>query len=178
MTLAEQAQKIEKDNATLRTDLAKAEKVIQTYKEELGQERKKISNLQGQVDDHKSNPLQEQVTKLRADLKEANANQKVKKLKLRVQKLEKQVSEEQSRRMKSENLPEIMKAHGEAKAEILHLKVENATYHKFRVKADKEAAEAKKDSADAIKLAEVYEKELERLGVDHIQLVKSSGLKL
>lgn len=178
MTLAEQAQKIEKANATLQVDLAKAEGIIQTYKEELGQEREKISKLQNQVDDHKSNPLQEQVKKLRAGLKEANANQKVKKFKLRVQKLEKQLAEEQSCRMKSENHPEIKQENEKLKSEAERLKSENATHHRCRTEADAKATEAEKDMADAVKLAEVYEKELARLGVDHIQLVKSAGLKL
>lgn len=178
MTLAEQAQKIEKDNATLRMDLAKAEGIIQTYKEELGQERKKISSLQNQVDDHKQNPLQAKVKDLQEKLNEANASQKVKKLKGRVQKLEEHLAREQSLRMKSENHPEVKKENEQLKAEVESLKSENSTYHKCRTEADKKAADALSDLSDAIKLAEVYEKELERLGVDHIQLVKSAGLKI
>ncbi len=178
MTLAEQAQKIEKANTTLKVDLSKAEGIIQTYKEEVTKQRKEIAKLQNQVDDNKRNPLQDKITKLQGMLRDANANKKVEKQKARIQKLEGQLSDEQSRRMKSEHHPEVKLENEQLKVTVEGLKTSNTIHHKCRTKADQEATEAKKDRADAIKLAEVYEKELEHLGVDHIQLVKSAGLKL
>lgn len=178
MSIADEVTKVEKENRDLKVKLAMAEGTIENYKQELVQERKTVSTLTKQVDDHNRDPLQDQVKKLGAELKEANANARIKKLKGRVQKLEEKLAAEQSLRMKSENHPKVKQENEELQAEVERLKSSNDTHHKCRTKADQEADEAKKGMADTVKLAEVYERELERLEVDHIQLVKSAGLKL
>lgn len=178
MNIAEEVNKVEKENSSLKTKLAKAEGLVENYKQELTQERKKASTLQRRVDEHEGNPLQGQIKSLQAELKEANVNTRVKKLKERTQKLEKQVSTEQSLRMKSENLPDVQKENTKLTAKVEHLETQNATHHRCRTEADKKAAEAEKDKTDAMKMSQVYERELDRLGVDHVQLVKSAGLKL
>ena len=178
MSIAEEVTKVESDLRSTKEKLAAAESTTKEYKKELEKERKKSAKLEKLVKEHERNPLQHQVRNLKAELKEASVNRNVQRLKGRVNRLEEKLAEEQSRRMKSENQPEVQKENEGLKAQIEYLKSENATHHKNRTDADATAAEATKNCKNATKLAQLYEDELTRLDVDHIQLVKASGLKL
>lgn len=178
MSVAEEVNKVETELHSTKEKLAASESTTKEYKNELAKERKKSAKLDKLVKEHERDPLQGQVRKLKLELKEASVNKVVQKLRGRVQALEKKLAEEQSKRMKSENHPEVKEENEELQAKVKFLTSENATHHKNRTEADAKCTEATKNAKDATKLAQVYEGELDRLGVDHIQLVKASGLKL
>lgn len=143
MSIADEVSKLDKENRKTKVDLTAALQTIENFKQELTHERAQRTALQAKADKYEKHPLQAQITKLKGELKQANVNTRVKKLKDQLQKLREHLAGEQSLRMKAEHHPKIKKANEELKTKYKRLKEDNDTANTLLRKLKEEKAELK-----------------------------------